>query len=113
MSTASVQTAQLARTLISDLTLVRPPAARETGTGTGTVCLPEGRGVVVIAMDTVEMMAGAAANERGIRGGPRGGDPVLLLAVERFPGFLFRPWTHRACSLMRSPTDLCSRFLIL
>ena len=108
---------QLARTLISDLTLVRPPAAKETGTGIGTgigtACLPEGRGVVDIAMDIVEMMAGVAANEKGIRGGPRGGDPVLLLAVERLPGFLFRPWTHPACSLMRSPTDLCSRFLIL
>ena len=91
LSTVSIQTAQRARTPISDRTLVRPPAARETEIGTGTVRLLEGRGVVAIAMDTVETMAGVAAIERGIRAGPHGGVPVLLLAVEMvswFPVFV-------------------------
>ena len=40
-------------------------------------------------MDTAGMIAGAAANERGIRAGPHGGDLVLLLVVEKVPGFPF------------------------
>jgi len=52
----------------------------------------EGQGVVVIAMDTAEMMAGVVASGRGrgTRAGPREEDPVLPLVVsERFLGFVF------------------------
>ena len=95
-----MQTAQRAHTPISDLTLVRPPAARETEIGTGTVHLLEGRGVVVMAMDTVEMMAGVAANERGIRAGRHGGALVLLLAVEKVSRFLVFVFGHFALVLL-------------
>ena len=69
----------------------------------------EDRGVVVIARDTTEMMAGVAASERGTQAGPREDDLVLPPAVsERCLAFVFFVPEHLALVLLRGHLVVCA-----
>ena len=50
--------------------------------------LLEHRGVVVIAMDVVGMIAGVVANERGMMAGPHGELPLVVEKVSWFHVFV-------------------------